>query len=115
LLAARYGGLTGGDFGSVERARWPLEIGRLARHVGVSQRTLQRLTSSALGMSPVHYVQQVRLEHAVDLLRTTDLRVGAMARAVGYQDATTLGTLIRRRRGTTPEQLRRCRHIIPPP
>jgi len=90
----------------------PLDIGRLARHTGVSQRTLQRLTSSMLGMTPIQYVQQVRLERAIGLLRTTDLSVAMVAHAVGYQDATTLGTLIKRRRGTTPEQLRRRRDTV---
>lgn len=92
-----------------ERLDEPLEIGVLAVELGVSKRTLQRLSSGALGMTPVRYVQQIRLERAVDLLRSTDLSVAAIARAVGYQDATTLSTLIRRRRGTTPEQVRRRR------
>lgn len=84
-----------------------LDVAQLAYRLGISQRTLQRLTSNVLGVTPVRYIQQVRLERAVDLLRTTDLSTSAVAHAVGYQDATTLGTLIRRRRGTTPEQLRR--------
>lgn len=87
----------------------PLDIGLLAAAVGVSQRTLQRLTGSTLGLTPVQYIQQVRLERAVDLLRTTDLTLTSVAHAVGYQDATTLGTLIRRRRGTTPQAIRRRR------
>ena len=87
----------------------PLSIAGVAREIGVSQRTLQRLTRAALGVSPVRYVQQVRLERATELLRSTDASVAAVAHAVGYQDATTLGTLIRRRRGTTPAQLRRRR------
>ena len=85
----------------------PIDIARLAPNLGVSQRTLQRLTATVLGMTPVHYVQQVRLERAVDLLRTTNLSLTTVAHAVGYGDGTTLGTLLRRRRGTTPEQVRR--------
>lgn len=92
----------------------PLDLGQIARRIGVSQRTLQRLTSSVIGMTPVRYIQQVRLERAVNLLRTTDLSLAAIAHAVGYQDATTLGTLIRRRRGTTPTQLRRRRDNLSP-
>lgn len=85
----------------------PVDIARIAKELGVSQRTLQRLTSTVLGTTPVRYVQQVRLERALELLRTTDLTLAAVARAVGYQSATTLGTLLRKRRGTTPEQVRR--------
>ena len=90
-----------------DRLTSAIDIGLLASNLGVSQRTLQRLTSTVLGTTPVRYVQQIRLERALDLLRTTDLSVKAVAHAVGYHDATTLGTLIRRRRGTTPEQVRR--------
>lgn len=89
-----------------ERISESLDLGEVATDLGVSRRTLQRLTSTTLGMTPIRYVQHVRLERAVDLLRTTDESVTAIARAVGYQDATTLATLVRRRRGTTPEQIR---------
>lgn len=90
----------------------PLSVAEIAHHIGVSQRTLQRLTAAALGVSPVRYLQQVRLERAIELLRSSDLSVTAIAHAVGYQDATTLGTLIRRQRGTTPAQLRRRRDAV---
>ncbi|WP_295695938.1 helix-turn-helix domain-containing protein [Lapillicoccus sp.] len=92
-----------------DRLTGSIDIRLLASDLGVSQRTLQRLTSSVLGTTPVHYVQQIRLERALDLLRTTDLSVRSVAHAVGYRDATTLGTLIRRRRGTTPAQVHRRR------
>lgn len=92
-----------------DRIDQPVDLGALAADLGVSPRTLQRLTSTTLGMSPVRFVQHLRLERAVDLLRTTDDSVAVIARAVGYQDASTLATLIRSRRGTTPEQIRRRR------
>ena len=90
----------------------PLTVAGIARDIGISPRSLQRLTSAVLGLSPMHYIQQVRLERAVQLLRTSDLTLTAVAHAVGYRDATTLGTLIRRRRGTTPAQLRRRRDSL---
>jgi transcriptional regulator GlxA family with amidase domain len=43
----------------------------------------------------------------VQLVRTSDLNLTAVAHTVGYRNETTLSTLIRRRRGTTPAQLRR--------
>lgn len=75
-------------------------IADLACDLGISQRSLQRLTSTVLGLSPVRYIQQVRLERAIELLRTSELSLRAVAHAVGYQDATTLGTLIRRGAGS---------------
>jgi transcriptional regulator GlxA family with amidase domain len=73
----------------------------------VSERTLQRATASTLGMSPVRFVQEVRLEQATYLLRTTSQTPDAIAAAIGYADAGTLRSLMRRRRNTTLAALRR--------
>ena len=84
----------------------PLPLEDIARACGVSERTLQRATRAALGMSPIRFVQEVRLEQATFLLRTTAQAPAAIATAVGYQDVSTLRTLIRRRRHTTLGALR---------
>ncbi len=85
----------------------PLTIDEAARAIGVSERTLQRATASTLGISPVRFIQDVRLEQAVHLLRTTGQTSAAIAAAVGYADAGTLRSLARRRRNTTLAALRR--------
>ena len=84
----------------------PLRIAETARRLGVSERTLQRTVQAALGVTPVRFAQQIRLEQAAHLLRTTDLPLDAVARRVGYENGTTLATLLRRRLGTTPGRLR---------
>ncbi len=84
----------------------PLRLAETARELGVSERTLQRTVRAVLGTTPVRFAQQIRLEQAVYLLRTTDLPLDAVARRVGYENGTTLATLLRRRLGTTPGQLR---------
>jgi transcriptional regulator GlxA family with amidase domain len=72
----------------------------------VSERTLQRATSAALGFSPVEFAQEVRLDHAMFLLRTTQMSTELIANAVGYQSASTLRGLIKRRRGVGVADLR---------
>ena len=84
----------------------PLRLAATARELGVSERTLQRTVRAALGVTPVRFAQQIRLEQAAHLLRTTGLPLDAVARRVGYENGTTLATLLRRRLGTTPGQLR---------
>lgn len=84
-----------------------IAIADAARAIGVGERTLQRATAGTLGMSPVRYVQQVRLDHAVVLLRTTEQSAARIAAAVGYRDPATLRTLLRRQRGATITSLRR--------
>jgi transcriptional regulator GlxA family with amidase domain len=86
----------------------PLQIEDAASAIGVSGRTLQRATLSTLGISPIRFVQEVRLEQATFLLRTTNQTPSAIAVAVGYTDAGTLRSLVRRRRHTTLAALRRA-------
>ncbi len=85
----------------------PARIEDAARAIGVSERTLQRATAGTLGMTPVRFVQEVRLEQATYLLRTTSQTPEAIAAAVGYADAGPLRSLMRRRRNTTLAALRR--------
>ncbi|WP_415940377.1 GlxA family transcriptional regulator [Streptomyces sp. 039-1] len=84
----------------------PLSIADVAHAVGASERTLQRLVLKAVGVSPVRFAQTIRLEQASHLLRTTDLPTQTIARRVGYDNASTLSTLLRQRLGTTPGRLR---------
>jgi transcriptional regulator GlxA family with amidase domain len=84
----------------------PFELARAARAVGTSERTLQRRIRAVLGKPPIAFVQDVRLERAVHLLRISDDSVDAIANAVGYEDASTLRSLLRRRLRTGTRALR---------
>jgi transcriptional regulator GlxA family with amidase domain len=85
-----------------------VQISRAAAAIGISERTLQRTTAAVLGMSPLDFVHQIRLDEATFLLRTTSRTVDAIAAAVGYQNTGTLRALVRRRRGTTISALRQA-------
>ncbi len=86
----------------------PFALARVARAVGSSERTLQRRIRAVLGKPPVSFVQDLRLERAVHLLRVTQRSVDHIAGAVGYGDASTLRTLLRRRLRTGVRELRRA-------
>lgn len=83
----------------------PLRIHQIATQIGLSERALQRTTASVLGMSPLDFVHEIRLDQATFLLRTTQQSPESVARAVGYQNVSTLRALVRRRRGSTLTQL----------
>jgi len=83
-----------------------LSVGELASAVGQSQRTFARRMQRATGMSPIQFLQQLRMERAVELLESTDLPFDAVAYRVGYQDPSTLRSIIRRRLGISPRELR---------
>ncbi|NUP29849.1 MAG: helix-turn-helix domain-containing protein [Nocardia sp.] len=81
-------------------------IATAARELGVTERSLQRATRAALGMSPKDFADDIRLDRAVQLLRSGDRTVDAVARDVGYVNASALRALARRRRGLSLAEIR---------
>jgi transcriptional regulator GlxA family with amidase domain len=77
-----------------------------ANAIGVSERTLQRCVQRTMGTSPIRFVQDLRVERAAHLLRTTDLSLETISRRVGYEHPNTLRVLLRDRTGKTTSALR---------
>ena len=84
-------------------------ISDVAHELGVNERSLQRITQAELGMSPKDFVDEIRLQLATELFRTTTLTVDAVATKVGYLNAGTLRSLARRRRDLSLAELRSSR------
>ncbi|MGQ0632134.1 MAG: GlxA family transcriptional regulator [Sporichthyaceae bacterium] len=87
----------------------PIKISAAAGDLGVSERSLQRATAAALGMSPMDFINEVRLDRATYLIRSTNATAESVAAQVGFLNVGTLRDLIRRRRGMTIRELRRGR------
>lgn len=77
-----------------------------AKALAISPRTLQRRMESVLGKSPLAFFQDLRVEHARHLVRTSSLDLDSIAAEVGYVDGATLRTLLRRRLGRGVRELR---------
>ncbi|HEY8077182.1 MAG TPA: helix-turn-helix domain-containing protein [Labilithrix sp.] len=82
------------------------DLAAAARHVGASERTLERRIRAVLGRTPLSYVQDLRVEAAVHRLRTTKDSIDAIAATVGYADGVTLRTLLRKKTGRGVRELR---------
>jgi len=74
-------------------------LGAAAEHLATSKRTLARRIRDTVGKTPITYVQDLRIERAVHLLKTGKISVERIAAMVGYSDGVTLRTLLRRRLG----------------
>ena len=81
-------------------------LNEAARAVATSPRTLTRRLHSVVGKSPLGYFQDLRVERAVHLLRTSNTSIDQIAAQVGYANGVTLRTLIRRKIGRGVRELR---------
>jgi transcriptional regulator GlxA family with amidase domain len=75
--------------------------------LATSKRTLARRMENVLGKSPLEYLQDLRIERAVHLLKTSQAGVDQIAAEVGYAEGVTLRALLRRRLGRGVREIRR--------
>lgn len=84
----------------------PLTLADLARHAGVSVRTLTRRFHAESGVSPVQWLLHQRIKRAKELLETTGLPMDQVAHACGLGTADSLRKHLVRRTGLTPSAYR---------
>ncbi|MBX9944063.1 MAG: helix-turn-helix domain-containing protein [Reyranella sp.] len=83
-----------------------LGLPEIARAVAISPRTLGRRLAKATGLTPMRFVQKIRLDAALHLLQTTRSPLARIAEDVGFAEPSALYRLIRRHTGRTPSELR---------
>ena len=74
----------------------------LAKMSCLSVGSFRRSFSSCIGMTPVDYRNKLRIQKAVELLKSKQYTVGEAAEAVGIQDIKYFSKLFKRYTGTTP-------------
>jgi transcriptional regulator GlxA family with amidase domain len=82
-------------------------LDQAAKALATSKRTLARRMQSVLGKSPLAFFQDLRIERAVHLLRTSHASVDQIAAKVGYAEGVTLRALLRRKLGRGVHEIRR--------
>ena len=85
----------------------PLTLDSLSARFSVSKYHLQRSFKRYFGQSPGEYLTAGRMDNAKRLLRTTDLPVGEVAFAVGYETASHFISVFRAREHLTPQKYRK--------
>jgi transcriptional regulator GlxA family with amidase domain len=85
--------------------RLTLEV--LAAHSSMSVRTFTRRFREETGVSPTRWLHRQRIDHARQLLETTDLTVDQIARRAGFGTATSLRQHLHTAIGVAPTAYRR--------
>ncbi|MBP6683428.1 MAG: helix-turn-helix domain-containing protein [Halioglobus sp.] len=97
----------------VEAQQWLQEhlgdsvsMAALASRLRLPTRTLNRRFRQATGVSPQSYLQRLRINHAKELLRHSNLAIAEIAWQLGLQDASYFSHLFRRHCGVSPLRYR---------
>lgn len=105
--------LTHGDEAILRVQHWlqargtgPVAVAEMAGEARMEERTFQRRFKAATGMTPVEYVQHLRVGKARELLEFTKRTVDQIAWAVGYEDAAAFRKLFHRLIGLSPNEYR---------
>ncbi|MEW5420993.1 helix-turn-helix transcriptional regulator [Amorphus sp. 3PC139-8] len=93
-----------------EHLSTPISIADVAREVGASVSTLQRLFHATRGMSVGNYVRERRLLKARFSLETDEISIAEAAAIAGYHSPANFATAFRRRFGLAPSELRALHH-----
>ena len=84
----------------------PLSLDELAETVGYSRRHLERLFLTAVATTPGEFYRGLRLDRGRNLLSTTELSLGEIANACGFESASYFTKRFKIRFGTAPTKLK---------
>ncbi|PND55116.1 AraC family transcriptional regulator [Mycobacterium sp. ENV421] len=84
----------------------PWTVANLAAAVGSSRASFAKRFTALVGESPIAFLTGWRLALAADLLSSSELTVGAVARHVGYGTPFALSTAFKRAHGVSPTAFR---------
>ena len=87
---------------AVEESPEILRVGQVCERFDLTERTLQRLTSRRLGLSPKWLIRRRRLHEAAGLMRLGETDLATVAAELGYTDQAHLTRDFRAATGMTP-------------
>lgn len=84
----------------------PVEVIQVAAQFGISVRSLNRRFKQATNTTPLHYLQEIRIEQAKELLKQSNLVVSEVADQVGYHDVSHFCEIFKKNTAVTPNAYR---------
>jgi len=84
----------------------PITLESIALNFDLSIRTLNRRFRQATGKSPIQYLQQLRMDNAKSLLKTSNLSIAEIAYSVGYTDNSYFSVMFKKMISMSPRKYR---------
>ncbi len=88
------------------RATQSLDMAAFAAEYRMSPATLRRKVTAEVGLPPKGFQLRVRMDHAKELLATTEDKIETVAAKIGFEDAFYFSRLFHERENCTPREFR---------
>lgn len=84
-----------------------ITITNMAKHLSIDRSYLHRIFKKHIHISPQEYILNLKIEKASSLLTTTTLKIGDIARSVGYNDTLLFSKIFKKIKKYTPSEYRK--------
>lgn len=82
-----------------------ISVADMAVQTGVGERYLRKLFSKHLNLSPLDYLNQIRINKAIDLLRNTEMSIKEVCFTCGFKSPQYFSRVFKRQMGITPREV----------
>jgi len=94
-----------------ERIQEELTISSIAQSAAISESECLRCFHEMLGTTPIRYVRQLRIQHAAELLESTNLKIAEIGALCGFQEMSYFSKTFRDAKGRTPKEYRQIKEL----
>ena len=84
----------------------PVSVQEIANKLGMSYSSFRKYFKDYSGVSPSRYLQDIRLQHAKALLRTTELSIKEIAYRLHFETSDYFSSLFHKKTGLSPSEFR---------
>ena len=90
----------------------PWTVVGLAKRARMSKSAFSERFRKVVGVSPMQYVTELRLQKACEMLSGTEIGIKQIAKLVGYESASSFSNAFRRKLGISPIDYRKTSHAL---
>lgn len=88
-----------------------LTVANIARSAAISESECLRCFRDMLGTTPIRYVRQLRIQRAVELLESTNLKIAEIGAQCGFMEMSYFSKSFRDAKGCTPKEYRQMKAV----
>lgn len=82
-----------------------MSITDVAEHTGISERYLRKLFAQHLNLSPLDYLNQIRINKSIELLRNTEMSVKEICFVCGFKSPQYFSRIFKQQTGVSPKEV----------